>query len=268
MSGFPAKYENTYLYPDSSSDNMINGYKYMQHNNIVANKRALANREFGRGTESPHLLTQKAALPPEEFGRRSLIHILENVDTLLKDLLQTKQSFSITPSISPNGEPSIIKESKNRGLDILLHTLQNTEKLLQTIIKPNHKNNSLSTVFQAATTAVSQAYQPVADYLNSAKKSLYADWTDPGDGPQRIDSNLDFGQDTPDFYKGNDVTIATNGTQSLINGRIEKPIEEEMYEVTKFRLIRDSLKSPTDNNKPTYKIVEETTTKNNSSKAV
>ena len=176
------------------------------------------------------------------FGYKSLIYILENVDTLINHLLQAKQSFSITPSISPNGEPSMIKESNYVGLDILLYTLQNTEIILQTIIKKEPKESSLSTVVNAITSAVqvvSEKSKPLAESIGELNEYFTPDLELPNEDGSHRQENLNYGQDRLEYYKGNDITIAETDTQTLMNGLIENPIEEKMSKVTKIQLVPD-----------------------------
>jgi hypothetical protein len=136
--------------------------------------------------------------------------------------------------------------------------LQNTDNILQTIVKKEPAKNSLSTVTQVASQTTQKMLKPIADTIDKLNDYFDSDWGEPEeDGYQRTD-NLDFGSDTLDFFKGNDVTIAENGIQNLSEGRIENPIEKEMPEVTKIRLVPEE----TDDNTPKYKFVVDETTPN------
>jgi hypothetical protein len=181
---------------------------------------------------------------PEEFGEsfgvKSLVHILENVDILTNDLFHIKRAQKI----------------KNHGLDILLYTLRNTEKILQTI-NPNSETNLLSTISKTVKQTVTDLANGLDVSLDGLKKILQPDLSDPdiNQGYNR----LEFGQDTLDFYNGNNVTIAETDMQTLSDGRIENPIEKNKSKVTKIRLVPDS----TVGNENKYKFEEETTIINN-----
>jgi hypothetical protein len=165
------------------------------------------------------------------FGIKGLTHILENVHTLIHQLFPTKQkqNFSLENIV----ESSTSISPQNHGLNILMYILQNTDILLQTIIKKEPAKTPLSEVIQDNTHKI---LKPFADSIGQLNEYFTPDLEEPDEAePQQM--NLNFGSDNLDFYKGDNVSIATNGIQNLSEGRIENPIEKHITEETKIRLV-------------------------------
>jgi hypothetical protein len=189
------------------------------------------------------------------FGTKGLTHILENVHTLIHQLFPTKQKQN--PSLENTTESSSSISPKNHGLDILKYMLQNTDNILQTMIKKEPAKTPLSDVIQATSQTTQKIFKPFAESVGQLNEYFTPDLEEPdetGPEPQQM-MNLSFGPDTLDFYKGDDVSIATNGLQNLSEGRIANPIESNITEETKIRLVPDE----TVDNVPKYKFVVEET---------
>ena len=197
MSVLPVEYENTNLPPD----------KYAEYNK-----------------------------PNFDFGTKSLIHVLENVDILINRLFKIKrtQSFEtekvspspsfITPiytSVSQNGE-----QSKNHGLDILLYMLQNTDKLLQTIIEIKPEKKSL--------------YESAKSYIDVLKSYDFKQMIPEVKlvDPDISNENLNIGLNSSDYFgDSKKVTVSQSKVQNLIDGLNKKPIEKEILQKTEIELI-------------------------------
>jgi hypothetical protein len=194
------------------------------------------------------------------FGTKGLTHILENVHTLIHQLFPTKQKQGLSSENTAESSTSIAP--KNHGLDILKYMLQNTDNLLQNMIKKEPAKTPLSDIIQATSQTTQKIFKPFADSIGQLNEYFTPDLEEP-DGatesevrnePQQM-MNLSFGPDTLDFYKGDNVSIATNGLQNLSEGRIANPIENNITEETKIRLVHDE----TVDNVPKYKFVVEET---------
>ena len=170
----------------------------------------------------------------DSFGAKSLIHILENVDILLNHLFQIKQS----PSIDTNSPqtPSVLQETsvsqnreqpKNIGLDILLYMLQNTDKLLQTIIEIGPEKKSLY--------GLAKSY---IDDLKSYDLKKILPEVKLEDPPDISNENLNIGLNRDDYFDSNNViTVAQTDVQDLTNGLNKNPIEKGISQKTEIELI-------------------------------
>jgi hypothetical protein len=190
------------------------------------------------------------------FGTKGLTHILENVHTLIHQIFPTKQKQNLPSENTAESSTSIAP--KNHGLDILKYMLQNTDNILQNMIKKEPAKTPLSDIIQATSQTTQKIFKPFADSIGQLNEYFTPDLEEP-DGaaesePQQM-MNLSFGPDTLDFYKGDNVSIATNGLQNLSEGRIANPIENNITEETKIRLVPDE----TVDNVPKYKFVVEET---------
>jgi len=188
------------------------------------------------------------------FGTKGLTHILENVHTLIHQLFPTKQKQS--PPSENTAESSTSIAPKNHGLDILKYMLQNTDNLLQNMIKKEPAKTPLSDIIQATSQTTQKIFKPFADSIGQLNEYFTPDLEEPdgaAEAEPRQMMNLSFGPDTLDFYKGDNVSIATNGLQNLSEGRIANPIENNITEETKIRLVPDE----TVDNVPKYKFVVE-----------
>ena len=138
---------------------------------------------------------------------------------------------------------TIVIGEQNHGLEMLLYMLQNTNTILENIIKKPAPSLDIMN-------KTSHTVKKLVQSISALKEYFTPDLEEPGENEERMD-NLGFGMDSTDYFKGENVTILSKGVQNLKNGKIDLPSEKDITEETNIKLIRGDSKD----NVPKYEFV-------------